>query len=131
MNKRLASVPAFLGSFWRSFWRSFLRSFLPSLLLSFLLLVPACDPEYNLCVVATSCMNDQPIAGAHVRIQAYELDGSTDSAGKICKQELNFPDPFEIEVDAPGYIAKTDGPFQFEKPGRTNFQATVCLDPQP
>jgi hypothetical protein len=96
-----------------------------------LLLIPACDPEYSLCVVATSCVNDLPLPEAHVRIRAYDVDGNGDSVGRICKHQLNFPDPFKIEVDAPGYFAKTDGPFQFDKTGTTDFQATVCLNPQP
>ena len=99
-------------------------------LLSLLAVTSACDPHYNLCVVATSCANDVPIV-AHVRIEAYAVDGQTDSAGKICHQELNFPEPFEIEVDAPGFLPRTEGPFQLGAPGTTDFQATVCLSPSP
>lgn len=95
-----------------------------------LLLTTACDPDYSLCVVATSCQDGLPITtGAHIRIRAYELDGTTSSAGKLCKVELNFPSPFEIEADAPGFAPRTEGPFQLGKPGTTDFQATVCLDP--
>lgn len=115
MNRRQAGIPVFPLS-------------LPLL---FLPIISACDPEYNLCVVTTSCVGDLPIAGAHVRIQAYAVDGHTDSAGKICHHELNFPKPFEIEVDAPGFLPETEGPFQFNQPGTTDFQATVCLDPPP
>ena len=115
MNRRQAGISVF-------------PLYLPLL---FLPIISACDPEYNLCVVTTSCVGDQPIAGAHVRIQAYAVDGHTDSGGKICHHELNFPKPFEIEVDAPGFLAETEGPFQFNQPGTTDFQATVCLDPQP
>jgi len=97
---------------------------------SFLSLTTACDPEYSLCVVATSCRDDLPIAaGEHIRIREYDLDGTTSSGGKLCKNELNFPSPFEIEADAPGFVPRTEGPFQLGKPGATDFQATVCLDP--
>ena len=113
MNRRLEILPLFLLS------------------LSLLPVVPACDPEYDLCVVATSCTDGQPIAGAHVRIQAYDLDGTASADGKLCTHGLNFPVPFEIEVDAPGFTARTEGPFQFDQPGTTSFQATVCLDLQP
>ena len=56
---------------------------------------------------------------------------SASADGKVCTHRLNFPVPFEIEVDAPGYSARREGPFQFDQPGTTDFQATVCLDPQP
>jgi hypothetical protein len=102
----------------------------PVLLVWVLLLTPACDPEYNLCVVATSCADDRPIL-AHVKIQAYAVDGATDAAGKLCRQQLNFPKPFEIEVQAPGFLPKTEGPFDLGSPGTTDFQATVCLEPAP
>lgn len=112
MNRRRARI-----------WRSLLSVALLSLPMT-----SACDPEYNLCVVTTSCVDDQPISGAHVRIQAYAVDGFTDSGGKICHHELNFPKPFEIAVDAPGFRSETQGPFQFDQPGTTDFQATICLD---
>jgi hypothetical protein len=69
--------------------------------------------------------------GAHVVIQAYDVDGYTKGGGRLCKQELNFPEPFQIQVDAPGYQAKTGGPFSLGKPGANDFEATICLDPQP
>lgn len=106
------------------------RAAISGFLMSVLALLPACDPEYNLCVLATSCADDRPIL-AHVKIQAYALDGNTDSAGKICRQQLNFPKPFEIEVDASGFLPTTEGPFALGSPGTTDFQATVCLEPAP
>jgi hypothetical protein len=101
------------------------------LFLLFLPVIAACDPEYSLCVVATSCLTDLPLAGAHVRVQAYDVDGITKPDGMICIRRLDFPDPFEIVVDAPGYLAKMDGPFKLGNPGTTDFRATVCLEPQP
>jgi len=105
------------------------RARIPLLLLGAALL-PACDPEYNLCVVATSCADASPLA-AHVKIQAYGVDGNADSSGKLCHQELNFPKPFQIEVDAPGFLSRTEGPFQLGAPGTTDFQAAICLEPAP